>query len=432
MASTPPKDDYLFKEASYLTLFKGPYYKPWHLRFQKKYRQFVETHIMPNADKWDESGNVPLSAYKTTYEHGFYSLGYPVEYGGQLFENKYELDAFAAIIKGYEFSRIGASGIGTTLGTMGIGLPPILNFGSEYLKQKYAKPVLTADKIICLAISEPAIGSDVSKLKTNAIDDPNDNNYFIVNGEKFFISNGNKSNYYTTAVRYNGKIIAMLIDRDFVRGANNNANGQILTSRLKTQGWKASDTAYITFKDVRVHKQNIIGSVEVGWKVFMTNFNNERYGMAIGANGLSRTCLNDAILYAKERKTFGKYLIKHQVIRHKLVEMIRKIESTHYMIERCAYLLENGKMNKQKMIDSGEYYNYMKYLSALCSITKVQSTKSLEFCAREAMQIFGGRGYLRSGRGRRVERIYREVRVYAIGGGSEEILIDLAARQAKL
>ena len=164
----------------------------------------------------------------------------------------------------------------------------------------------------------------------------------------------------------------------------------------------------------------------------MTNFNFERFGMAVEANGLARVCLVDAVEYAKERKTFGKNLIKHQVIRHKIIEMIRRIEATHGMIEKCARLFEYQKMNKQRMIKNGEYYKFTKYLSSMCCLTKVQATKSLEVIAREAIQIFGGRGCLRNGRGRRVERIYREVRVYAIGGGSEEVLIDFVSRQAKL
>ena len=242
-------DKHLFEEPSYLTLIKGPYYKDWHLRYQKAFRSFIEKEIMPFADKWDEKGEIPLSLYKTTYNAGYFSNGYPSNLGGQLFENKYVLDSYALIIKNYETARVGVSGLITTLwGSMGIGLPPVLNFGSKYLKTKYAKPVICADKIICLAVSEPSIGSDVSSLKTLAIDDPDDpNNYFRVNGEKFFISNGNKANYYTTAVRYKGQIMALLIDRDFIN-QNNDKNGRIITTRMKTQGWWCSDTAYITFK----------------------------------------------------------------------------------------------------------------------------------------------------------------------------------------
>ena len=193
----------------------------------------------------------------------------------------------------------------------------------------------------------------------------------------------------------------------------------VTVSRMKTQGWWSSNTAYVLFKNVRVPKSHLIGKENQGWKIIMHNFNHERFALAVHSNRYSRICLKDAILYAKERKTFGKSLIKHQVIRHKIVEMIRKIETTHSLFEQIAYMMNDKTLTS-------------KDLAGICAIAKVQASKTMEFCAREAVQIFGGRGYLRTGRAARVERLYREVRVSAIGGGSEEILIDLAAKQAKL
>ena len=191
---------------------------------------------------------------------------------------------------------------------------------------------------------------------------------------------------------------------------------------MKTQGWWSSDTCYITFKNVRVPKKNLIGNENEGFKIIMLNFNHERMMIAMSATRSARICLQDAISYARQRKTFGKELIKHQVIRHKIVEMIRKIETTQTFLESigamfCGY--GGKKVSNHK-------------LGGLCAMAKVQATKTMEFCAREAVQIFGGRGYLRTGRAARVERIYREVRVSAIGGGSEEILMDLIASQSKL
>ena len=192
----------------------------------------------------------------------------------------------------------------------------------------------------------------------------------------------------------------------------------VSVSKMKTQGWWSSNTAYVLFKNVRVPKSNLIGEENGGWKIIMNNFNHERFALAVQSNRYSRICLKDAINYAKERETFGKKLIKHQIIRHKIVEMIRKIETTHTLLENIAYSMNNNVSSKE--------------MAGICAIVKVQATKTMEFCAREAVQIFGGRGYLRSGRAKRVERLYREVRVNAIGGGSEEILMDLAANQAKL
>ena len=196
----------------------------------------------------------------------------------------------------------------------------------------------------------------------------------------------------------------LLIDGDFVE--SNIHNGKIIRSRMKTQGWWASNTAHLIFKNVRVSKKNVIGEINKGWLIIMHNFNHERFGLALRSIGLSRTCLNDSVDYAKDRMTFGKKLIDHQVIRHKIMEMTRKIEAGHALMERYVYLIN--------VIEYGDYKNNeaksknIKYLGSLSALAKVEATQTLEYCAREAMQIFGGRGYLRNGRGHRVERIYRE------------------------
>jgi len=280
-------------------------------------------------------------------------------------------------------------------------------------------------KIIALAVTEPSGGSDVSRILATAVVDPNDNDYYIINGEKYFITSGMKADYYTTAVKTSfndndnirDSISLILIPRT-IEG--------VFASRMKTQGWWCSNTAYITFKNVRIHKKMFISPFNQGWKMIMNNFNHERFMMATHTNSYSRLCLKHTILYASERKTFNKKLIEHQMIRHKIAEMIRKIETTHSLLENIAYLSNQPTNNKK------EKENQERELSGIVAIAKVQATKTMEYCAREAIQVFGGRGYLRGGRGNVVERLYREVRVNAIGGGSEEILMDLAARQAKL
>lgn len=192
----------------------------------------------------------------------------------------------------------------------------------------------------------------------------------------------------------------------------------VYCSKMKTQGWWSSNTAYVTFKNVRVPKSNLISLENKGWSVIMNNFNHERFMMSVHSNRYSRVCIQEAIKWARKRSTFGNKLVKYQVIRHKIVEMIRRVESTHAILENIAYMTKMGASEKD--------------LAGIIAMTKVQATRNMEFCAREAVQIFGGRGYIRGGTGSKVERIYREVRVNAIGGGSEEIMLDLAARQAKL
>jgi acyl-CoA dehydrogenase len=181
---------------------------------------------------------------------------------------------------------------------------------------------------------------------------------------------------------------------------------------LKKQGWHASDTAQIYFDDVRVPAENLIGNENEGFLGIVSNFNGERLGMAAGASALARACLEDAAAWAQTRETFGQRLADHQVIRHKIAEMSRQINATVSYLDICAWRVQNGETPVADL-----------------AMLKVQATLTAEFCAREASQILGGASYMR---GCRVERIYREVRVNAIGGGSEEIMRDLAARQMGL
>lgn len=188
--------------------------------------------------------------------------------------------------------------------------------------------------------------------------------------------------------------------------------------RQKTQGWWISGTAYITFENVKVPAKNLIGKLNDGFRPIMENFNHERFLIAALANRQARVCLETAITYARRRKTFNKRLIDHQVIRHKIAEMARKIEATHALVEQVAYQF-NEKLDDKK-------------LSGIVALLKVQATKVFEFCARESSQVLGGACFIRGGIGGKVERLYREVRVAAIGGGSEEVLMNLAMKQAKL
>jgi len=224
-----------------------------------------------------------------------------------------------------------------------------------------------------------------------------------------------KAKYFITAVRTGGPgihgISMLLIER----------SEGVITTRLPLQGHDTSATAYVVFKNVKVPCANVIGKENEGFKPIMFNFNHERFGIICTAISLARVCVDEAARYAKSRKTFGKLMIEHQVIRHKLAEMSRRVLSTHAFVEQIAY-----RLSKEK---PGVFTNSVVKDVSLC---KVDCSRCLEYCAREASQIFGGRAYVRGGRAAKVERIYRDVRAMAIYGGSEEIMLDLAVRQAKL
>jgi len=290
-----------------------------------------------------------------------------------------------------------------------IGLPPILNVGSQAMKDRVARDIITGQKMIALAITEPWAGSDVAAIQTTAVLS-SDGTHYIVNGQKKFITNGGYADFFTTAVRTGkegmGGISLLLIERDMPG---------FTIRRLKTQGWASSSTTHLLFENVKVPVKNLIGKENHGFRAIMINFNHERWVGIVKTIRGCRSCIEEAIKYARLRKTFGKRLVEHQVIRHKIAEMARLTETAFALLETLTFQMQNG-------ID----------VSALLALLKVHATKTLEFCAREASQVIGGNSFLKTGPGAIVERIYRDVRVAAIGGGSEEIMLDLAMRQSKL
>jgi len=369
-----------------------------HHEWRAQLRRFIDREIMPFAEDWDESGSIPDELWTKSAEIGLLGMGYPEEFGGV----SEGIDLWHGIILNEEMARVAVGGVAATLLVHGIGLPPVINFGSDEIKQMVAPAVLAGTKRISLAVTEPGGGSDVAQLQTTA---RLDGDHYIVNGSKTYITGGMNANWFTTAVRTGGEgsggVSTLLIPAD--------AEGVSRSALDRKQGWWCSDTATIYFDNVLVPRGNLLGQENKGFAVIMNNFNAERLAMAAAMEAFSRVCLEDAVAWARERKTFGQRLADHQVIRHKIAEMKQRINATQ------AYLLMTCEQVQAGTENAGDI-----------ALLKVQSSQTMEFCAREAMQILGGIGYMR---GNRVERIYREVRVNAIGGGSEEIMRDLAARQ---
>lgn len=376
---------------------RSPFYDETHDQLAQSVRTFIEREVEPYIDQWEADRELPRELHKKAAEAGILGLRYPEEYGG----HSEGFDAFHGLVLTEELARPGAGGLGASLMTHGIGLPPILAMGSEELKQRIAPPVLAGDKIIALGITEASGGSDVAKLRTTAKRDGDD---YIVNGGKMFITSGMRADYLTTAVRTGGEgaggISLLLIEMD---------REGVSRTRLEKMGWHCSDTASIHFDDVRVPAANLIGGENSGFMGIMRNFNGERLGMAMGCCAFARVCLREAADYAAQRETFGKPLTGHQVMRVKLADMARQIGTTQAWVDQLAWQSKEGV---------GQPADY--------AMLKVQATQMLERVARDACQVLGGASYLQ---GSKVERIYREVRVNAIGGGSEEIMLDLAGRQ---
>lgn len=380
---------------------KSPFYNESHQQWRAQMRRFVEQEINPYVEDWEESGEVPLALWPKAANIGLLQMGYPEQYGG-ISEG---IDAFHAIIASEEIARSGATGISASLTIHNIGLPPVIHYGSEEMKDEVAPAILAGEKRISLGITEPGAGSDVANISTSA---KREGDYYLINGSKTFISGGTRADWLTTAVRTGGEgmggISLILIPMG--------AEGVSRTKLDKKQGWWCSDTATIYFDNVKVPVSNLIGQENAGFLPIVHNFNRERLGIIALSLGAAKTCVEEASAWAVERKTFGKPLSKHQVIRHKFAEMLKRINATQAYMDICAWQIENNTLKVEDI-----------------SMCKVQATETMEFCAREAMQIMGGMSYMR---GCKTERLYREVRVMAIGGGSEEIMRDLTSRQLGL
>ncbi|EHK23443.1 uncharacterized protein TRIVIDRAFT_74083 [Trichoderma virens Gv29-8] len=412
-------DQIPFADPSWYQNYHSPYFNESHAALRAELRQWIESDIEPYVTEWDEAKRVPEEIYKEMgrrgYLAGLLGVKYPTEYvpSGVKSVAPEQWDLFHEMIVTDELSRTGSGGfVWNLIGGFGIGGPPVFKFGSQALKDRIAPGILKGEKRICLAITEPDAGSDVANLTCEA-KLSEDGKHFIVNGEKKWITNGIWADYFTTAVRTGGPgmngVSLLLIER----------GPGVTTRRMDCQGVWSSGTTYITFEDVKVPVENLLGKQNQGFRVIMTNFNHERMGIIIQSLRFARVCYEESVKYANKRRTFGKKLMEHPVIRMKLAHMARQIEASYSWLESLVYQCE-------KM---GETEAMLRLGGPIASL-KAQSTITFEFCAREASQIFGGLSYSRGGQGGKVERLYRDVRAYAIPGGSEEIMLDLSMRQS--
>ena len=364
-------------------------------------RRFAQTEVAPHLEEWEAAGEFPRSMYKRWADLGWLAMGYPEELGG--IAAPWTLrNAFGVAAARYTAS----GGLLASLGSNSIGLPPIINYGSAALRQAIVPSILAGDKIAALGITEPGGGSDVANLRTTA---RREGDHYIINGEKTFITSGMRFDWISLAVRTDadnkgaGGISMIAVPGD--------APG-ITRTKLHKMGWHCSDTASLHFDNVRVPVANLLGEENKGFKIIMTNFNGERLGMSATAIGMAEACYDEALAWARERKTFGQPLTSHQVLRHKLVDMRMRIEASRAWLDKLSVQADAGQTGQA-------------WVAEVCML-KNQSTQTMQFCADQGVQILGGMGYMR---GSACERVYREVKVMTIGGGAEEIMKELAARQ---
>lgn len=320
-----------------------------------------------------------------------------------------KFDYFHELIAHQETARLGAPGFcdGISSG-YSIGLPPIFNFGSAALKAKVVPEVLLGKKRICLAITEPYAGSDVARIRATATRTA-DGKHFILNGVKKWITNGAFCDYFTVAATTEKGMTMFFVERD----------DNIETKQIKTSYSASAGTAYITFENVKVPVENVLGKEGQGFQVIMYNFNHERWYICGAVTGGTRAIIEDCFKWANQRKVFGKRLIDQPVIRNKLASMVAQLEAVENWLENITYQMCNMSYAEQSV-----------KLAGPIALLKYQTTRVAHNVSDDACQIFGGRGITRTGMGRAVEAFQRTYKFGAILGGSEEIMADLGIRQA--
>lgn len=378
------------------------YYTEQHLAFAESIRRFTEKEISPFITEWDEAETFPRELYKKAADIGLLGVGFDENYGGIA-----GTDAFYTLLASVELAKCASGGLAASLLSHTIGTPPIHHFARPEIRNEVMPEIIAGEKISALAITEPSGGSDVAAIKTKAV---REGDHYILNGEKTFITSGMRADYYTVAVKTDpnaqgAKGISMLLVDAHSKG--------ITKSPLKKMGWWASDTAHLHFDNIQVPVSHLLGEENAGFKVIMNNFNMERFWLAAMAYGYALVCYEEALDWAKQRQTFGKRLVDHQVVRHKLVDMATQLTTTRALLEDTAYRMG------QKQLQGAD-------LIAQISMSKNVATRTMQFCADAAVQTLGGMGFMR---GTKSERIYREVKVNMIGGGAEEIMKDLISKQ---
>ena len=379
---------------------RNPFETPERAAFRDAVTRFVRAEIEPHANEWDEAGDFPWTLHEQACALGLFGFGIDEIYGGVGFD-----DAFMRAITAETLGRWAPGGVVSGIGARGIMVGLVAALGSEDMKTRALPAILAGRKGGALGITEPAGGSDVASLQTQA---RRAGDHYVINGSKTFITGGMKASHFVIAARTGGDglggISLFFVDAD--------TPGFTRTAIERKMGWWCSDTATLYFDDCRVPVASLMGAENTAFLSVMNNFNYERLFMSAQMLGMARRCLDESIAYAQERKTFGKPLLKHQVIRHKIAEMSARIDAMDALINQICWHVNDGEMPVAEI-----------------SKAKFFCSSALEYIANEAMQIFGGAGYLR---GNPVERIYRETKVMAIGGGSAEIMRDLAVRQMGL
>lgn len=372
---------------------------------RKTVRAFAEREVLPHAREWESVGELPRELHRTAARAGLLGAGFPESVGGE------GGDGADAVVICEELHQAGApGGVFASLFTSGIAVPHMIASGDRYLIDTYVRPTLRGEMIGALAITEPGGGSDVARLSTRAeLVSGEDGPHYVLNGAKTYITSGVRADYVVTAVRTGGPgaagISLIVVDK---HGPGSSPGFQV-SRKLDKMGWRSSDTAELSYADVRVPVANLIGGVNTGFLQIAAAFVSERVGLAAQAYSSAQRCLDLTVEWCRNRETFGRPLISRQSVQNTLAEMARRIDVARVYTR---HLVERQLAGETDLI------------TEVC-FAKNTAVEAGEWVANQAVQLFGGLGYMAESE---VERQYRDMRILGIGGGTSEILTSLAAR----
>ncbi|MCS6794873.1 MAG: acyl-CoA dehydrogenase family protein [Raineya sp.] len=375
---------------------KSLYFKEEHNLFRDSVRKFLQKEVIPYINTWEEERRIPKEIFKKMGEQGYLGLNFPTEYGGV------GADFWYSVVFLEEISKVGAGGFPTAVSVhQYMAINHIFRAGSDFLKEKYLVPAIAGEKVAALGISEPGAGSDVASIRTKAV---KDGDYYIINGAKTFITNGTYGDFITLAVSTNpenkaGGISLIVVDLD---------SEGITRTKLKKMGWHSSDTAEISFDNVRVPKENLVGVENFGFYYIMESFQLERLVAGIMAVASSKWILEETIKYMHEREAFGKKIAKYQTLRHTIADLATELYAAEQMVYHTCWLQSQGEMAVKE-----------------CSMVKLYCSELANKVVDRCLQIFGGYGYMED---YMICRAYRDARVGTIAGGTSEIMREIIAK----
>ena len=372
------------------------YFTEEHELFRQSFKDFLEKEVKPHIEKWEKTGQIENFIWKKFGEMGYFGLNQPEEYGGM------GLDLFYTVIFLEELQKVNSGGFAAAMWAHAyLAMTHLKVEASHELKEKYLTRSIDGDMIGCLCISEPFGGSDVAGMRTTAV---KEGDHYVINGSKTFITNGVYADYYVVAAKTdpekgNKGMSIFLVDKEF---------GGINATKLDKLGWRASDTAELSFDNVKVPEKYLLGEEGKGFNYIMQHFALERLIMGINAHARSDYAIEYTLDYMRERDAFGKKLTEFQALRHEMAEMVSEVEVIKEFNYSVAERLNNGE-----------------YVVKEASMSKMLATKIADEVAYKCLQMLGGYGYMEE---YPLARNFRDSRLGPIGGGTSEILKEIIAK----